>query len=59
MHQIVRADVPEPVWDEFRGIMVIPAGLADEEADAAVAQLVRERSAGATREEAAVGPVAR
>lgn len=49
MHRVIRADVPEPLWDQWRGIMIVPSRLTEVEADDAVAQLVRERSAGRRR----------
>lgn len=55
MHRIIKADVPQPLWDEFRGIMVLPAVLTDAEADAAVVELVRERSGDATADARADG----
>lgn len=39
--------MPEPLWDQWKGVMVLPAGLTEAEADDAVAQLVRERTGGA------------
>lgn len=43
MSQVIRAAVPYPLWDEHRGVIAIPASYSDEQASAAMLELIRER----------------
>lgn len=59
MHRVVRADIAEPVWDEFKGIVVMPTPYTEAEAAAAMLVLVRERRDRGPLPEAPLGTVAR
>lgn len=43
MSRVIRADVPLPLWDTHRQVMVLPRQLSERAACAAVLELVRER----------------
>jgi hypothetical protein len=42
--RVIRADVPEPLWDEIKQVVVMPAAYTEEEAAAAMLAMVRERT---------------
>lgn len=43
MSRVIRADVPEPLWDQVRGIVVMPERFSEAESAAAMLALVRDR----------------
>lgn len=42
--RIFRADVPEPIWDQIKGIMVVPEGLTETQVYQTMVRLICERN---------------